>query len=66
MSRRFLFLIFFLLLVASAFAQKEPSSRKVTAPAVSSEKEQIAAVRLPVKRVVLYKIGVGFFEHFAR
>jgi hypothetical protein len=66
MSRRFLFLIFFLLLVASAFAQKEPSSRKVTAPAVSSEKEQIAAVRLPVKRVVLYKNGVGFFEHFAR
>ena len=42
-----------------AFAQ-EKSDRKLTSAAGE------AAGRLPVKRVVLYKNGVGYFEHSAR
>jgi hypothetical protein len=46
--------------VAVAFAQ-EKSDRK-TEDTVAGD----AASRLPVKRVVLYKNGVGYFEHSAR
>jgi hypothetical protein len=48
------------LLVAVASAQQKPSAGRATnVPADSQE-------RLPVKRVVLYKNGVGYFEHPAR
>jgi hypothetical protein len=45
-----------LLLVAFALAQTKPAAK----PAAPSEN------RLPVKRVVLYKNGIGYFEHSAQ
>jgi hypothetical protein len=48
------------LLVAIANAQQKPSARPATDVAADSQE------RLPVKRVVLYKNGVGYFEHSAR
>jgi hypothetical protein len=51
------------LLVSVAGAQKKPDANLEkslgTAPTDSSS-------RLPVKRVVLYKNGMGYFEHTAR
>jgi hypothetical protein len=47
-------------LLGIANAQQEPSAR--TASSVAAESQE----RLPVKRVVLYKNGVGYFEHSAR
>jgi hypothetical protein len=47
-------------LFAIANAQQEPGARTATAVAAESQ------ARLPVKRVVLYKNGVGYFEHSAR
>jgi len=52
-----------LLLVIPSAAQKKPSVNKVPG-SVAQAKESSA--RLPVKRVVLYKNGVGYFEHTAR
>lgn len=43
-------------------AQQKPSAPAAAAPVAKSESQ----VRLPVKRVVLYKNGVGYFEHAAR
>ncbi len=48
------------LLAGIANAQQEPSGRTATNVAADSQG------RLPVKRVVLYKNGVGYFEHSAR
>jgi len=48
------------LLAGIANAQQEPSGRTATNVAADSQE------RLPVKRVVLYKNGVGYFEHSAR
>jgi hypothetical protein len=42
------------------------SAPRPPAAAASASSEQAAAGRLPVKRVVLYKNGVGFFEHLGR
>ena len=48
-------------------AQKKPVSAKpVPAVTGSAEKAAESAARLPVKRVVLYKNGIGYFEHTAR
>lgn len=52
-------------LTALSWAQKRPDLPKplpapLTAPATSD-----SSARLPVKRVVLYKNGVGYFEHTA-
>jgi uncharacterized coiled-coil protein SlyX len=47
-------------LLAIASAQQGPSTRTATDFAAESQE------RLPVKRVVLYKNGVGYFEHSAR
>jgi hypothetical protein len=48
------------LLVAIASAQQKPGAGPATNIAVESQE------RLPVKHVVLYKNGVGYFEHSAR
>ena len=48
------------LLLAVANAQQRPSAGPATNVAAESQE------RLPVKRVVLYKNGVGYFEHSAR
>ena len=58
---------FVVLLVFPCAAQKTSPNAKV-APVVvqSTEKAPESAARLPVKRVVLYKNGIGYFEHTAR
>jgi hypothetical protein len=56
-----------LLLVPAGMAQKKPANAKIAPGAgPSTEKAPESAARLPVKRVVLYKNGIGYFEHTAR
>ncbi len=54
-----------LLFAAAAGAQKktasDPDKSQPTATAAND-----SSSRLPVKRVVLYKNGIGYFEHTAR
>jgi hypothetical protein len=52
-------------LLASGFAQPaaKPSAKSVSRAATTSEP---AAAELPIHRVVLYKNGVGYFEHQGR
>jgi hypothetical protein len=53
------------LLVAVASAQKKPESnseKPIATPSAATD----SSSRLPVKRVVLYKNGMGYFEHRAR
>jgi len=52
--------VLMVLLVGIANAQPKPGGR--TAADVAADSQE----RLPVKRVVLYKNGVGYFEHSAR
>src|ERR1700722_4944011 len=53
------------LLVTVAGAQKEPeTNHEKVAPTASLNTD--SSSRLPVKRVVLYKNGMGYFEHTAR
>ena len=48
-------------------AQNKPASVKaVPVVAKNDEKTPDSTVRLPVRRVVLYKNGIGYFEHTAR
>ncbi len=46
--------------------QTDTSAARPNARAQAEEPEQGSAVRLPVRRVVLYKSGVGYFEHLGR
>jgi hypothetical protein len=50
-------------LFSSAFAQTKPKPRPAVTPTITVNDP---SARLPVKRVVLYKNGVGYFEHLAR
>ena len=43
-----------------------PSTPRTPVAAPAGAPDQAAADRLPIKRVVLYKNGVGFFEHVGR
>src|ERR1019366_5472382 len=43
-----------------------PHAQQAAVPPVSADNATETAGRLPVKRVVLYKNGVGYFEHSAR
>lgn len=52
-----------IVILASAFAQNK-SAPKTTATTQTTGSEEYN--RLPVQRVVLYKNGVGYFEHSAR
>jgi hypothetical protein len=61
------------MLAANAFAQKTPDQSKPQPPSKGASRvipdpgaPADASSRLPVKRVVLYKNGVGYFEHAAR
>jgi hypothetical protein len=56
----------FALLSAHSFAQTKPSKPQATQATVVSGVAADSSARLPVKRVVLYKNGVGYFEHTAR
>ncbi len=66
MLRGHLLLILFILVTFSS-AQKNAAQTKAPAEKAASTAEgKPATARLPVKRVVLYKNGVGYFEHTAR
>jgi hypothetical protein len=65
MRRSTLATLFVALLAANCLAQKKVDQRNVqTSAAVATPAE--TSSRLPVKRVVLYKNGVGYFEHATR
>ncbi len=67
MSRRNQALAFLFLFVIPCLAQKKAATPKVQAPvAAAPEKGTETSARLPVRRVVLYKNGIGYFEHTAR
>jgi hypothetical protein len=56
-----------LLFVLPCFAQlKSDGAKAVAGQSREAERASDAAARLPVKRVVLYKNGIGYFEHTAR
>ncbi len=52
-------------LTCNSFAQNKTDQAKITRPQASAEASPDSSSRLPVKRVVLYKNGVGYFEHTA-
>jgi len=54
------------LLAASGFAQKKPDPPKPQPSPSAAPAPAETSSRLPVKRVVLYKNGVGYFEHATR
>jgi hypothetical protein len=65
MTHTILAALLVLSLTSSPFAQTKadpPKAPPTASPATSAD----SASRLPVKRVVLYKNGVGYFEHTAR
>src|SRR5262249_26454681 len=66
MLRRIQVLPLVLLLIFPCFAQKKPVTEKAQLLASAASKASDAAARLPVRRVVLYKNGIGYFEHTAR
>jgi hypothetical protein len=55
-----------LLLVTVALAQKKPGDNPEKWPTATAPIVTDSSPRLPVKRVVLYKNGIGYFEHTAR
>src|ERR671935_2141799 len=63
MSCRTLLVLATLVASISANAQKKPVE---TQEARSTPGATDSVTRLPIKRVVLYKTGVGYFEHNAR
>ena len=56
---------FVVLLSALALCAFPASAQKAEAPSGNPSATAESAARLPVKRVVLYKNGVGYFEHSA-
>src|SRR5579872_5728910 len=59
--RRLCLPVFLLCLACTLSAQKTADTPTAIQPGAAD-----ASSRLPVKRVVLYKNGVGYFEHTAR
>ncbi|MGB6632947.1 MAG: hypothetical protein WBD25_10445 [Terriglobales bacterium] len=56
-----------ILLVLPGIAQQKSANTKAEPVGLQvAEKTPDSAARLPVKRVVLYKNGIGYFEHTAR
>lgn len=49
-------------------AQEKPGAKPKTAPEATAPAESagLSTAKLPVRRVVLYKNGVGYFEHLGR
>jgi hypothetical protein len=58
--------LLFLSLSVFAFAQAKTVAKPSAKPPTVAPASTDTGVRLPVKRVVLYKNGVGYFEHSAR
>jgi hypothetical protein len=65
MFRRATFAMLVSLLTAAA-AQKKPSTPATRSQASPPVVDSSGSSRLAVKRVVLYKNGIGYFEHTAR
>ncbi|MBZ5681816.1 MAG: carboxypeptidase regulatory-like domain-containing protein [Acidobacteriia bacterium] len=65
MRRSILVILISLSLLTGLAAQKKADQPKPPQPALPATSAD-APARLPVKRVVLYKNGVGYFEHSAR
>src|SRR5574337_634387 len=65
--RKFLPALFALILFVppGVFAQSA-AAQKPAAPVAATTGAEAAATKLPVKRVVLFKNGVGYFEHLGR
>jgi len=59
-------LILFTILWATFCVAQQKTDNPKPAPAMARGSEGNDSARLPVKRVVLYKNGVGYFEHSAR
>jgi hypothetical protein len=55
--------VFLISILASAYAQNKSAPKTAAMPPASGSEDYN---RLPVQRVVLYKNGVGYFEHSAR
>jgi len=58
-----------LLTLECAWAQAQPGKTRPgpsKEPAAAGEAKEPAAAKLPIRRVVLYKNGVGYFEHLGR
>lgn len=47
-------------------SKKQPTKVSPAAPAQSEAAEESPASKLPVRRVILYKTGVGYFEHLGQ
>ena len=72
MLRSFLSASLFVFLTLTAASQEKPSAKPPAAPAPAAREAEAGAAaessgaKLPVRRVVLYKNGVGYFEHLGR
>ena len=61
------FAVGFLAMYAQAQTQTTSSQRATRAPvAAAAASDESTATKLPVRRVILYKTGVGYFEHLGR
>lgn len=74
-SRMRVLVIVFLLIAFAAFGQQPPApapapsrdqAAAVAAAAAAQAAETARTARLPLRRVVLYKNGIGYFEHLGR
>jgi len=70
MLRPFLAASFFVFLALTALSQEKPAAKPPATPAPAARETEAGAepagAKLPVRRVVLYKNGVGYFEHLGR
>src|SRR5271168_3754814 len=66
MRRIILAVLVVFLAAGTLLAQTKPGQPKAEKPKIDATTEADSSGRLPVKRVVLYKNGVGYFEHSAR
>ena len=67
MKRTFSAFALGLLWCSALWAQGTPARKTTASPVVQGDTHEAAdAPRLPIRRVVLYKNGVGYFEHLGR
>jgi hypothetical protein len=65
MSRRFVFVLFVAFVTMSAAGLTQAPPTRPFSPAITRDSTP-ALDMLPVRRVVLYKTGVGYFEHLGQ
>lgn len=66
MTHSILTALLIVFLNGTSLAQTRVDTAKSASPSVATPASADSTSRLPVKRVVLYKNGVGYFEHTAR